>query len=313
MTESTRLAEPVPSYLELDGGRWIDVDGIRTWYTRAGSGSPVVFVYGGNFGGAGSASGAYAWAPVFNALRATHTVIAYDKPGQGYTDPPLTPDRYTMAAVVDHLISFLERLDLGPVHLFGHSRGGYVVTRTALLRQDLVRSVTMVNSGTLSPGVATNEVTLANPPVPISIEGCRWVYENYVHQRAAITDEFVSQSWGIVQCETYQRALRVITENDLLGGLFLPQLARDKRETLTWLAEGRLQRPTQIFWGRDDRTAHLSRGLALFEMLRAKEKRTYFSVVDKCGHFPYREHSEWFNQIAARFLKEVESVDYAVC
>ena len=42
-------------------GRWIDVDGIRTRYYEAGSGEPIVFVYGGNFGTGDSASSAYTW------------------------------------------------------------------------------------------------------------------------------------------------------------------------------------------------------------------------------------------------------------
>jgi hypothetical protein len=34
----------------LPEGRWIDVDGIRTRYFEAGTGEPIVFLYGGNFG-----------------------------------------------------------------------------------------------------------------------------------------------------------------------------------------------------------------------------------------------------------------------
>ncbi|NYE21538.1 alpha/beta fold hydrolase [Microbacterium immunditiarum] len=310
---SSRLDEPVPTYYDLPGGSWIDVDGIRTWYAAAGTGAPVVFVYGGNFGGASAASGANSWAPAFHALKGTHRVIAYDKPGQGYSDAPLRLEDYTMAKVVDHLMHFLEVLDLGPVHLVGHSRGGYIATRTTLERQDLVRSLTIVNSGTLSPGVATNEVTLSNPPIGVSPAGARWLYQNYCYQRDWVTDEFIAQSWSIVESEQYQKGVRECREHDLLGGLFLPELAKDKRVTLQWLAEGRLQRPTQIVWGRDDRTAHLSRGLALFDTVRRSEKRTYLSVVDKCGHYPYREHPEWFAQIVTRFLEEVESRDFAVC
>ena len=52
-------------------------------------------------------------------------------------------------------------MKLPPVHLVGHSRGGYCAARVTLEHHDLVRSLTLVNSGTLSPGVGTNEVVLS--------------------------------------------------------------------------------------------------------------------------------------------------------
>lgn len=309
-TVQDRLLETVPAYSELPSGSWIEVAGLRTWFTRHGTGEPVVLVYGGSFGGAGAASGAYAWAPTFRGLSSDHEVFAYDKPGQGYTDRPLRLDDYTMRNVVDHLIGFIEALGVGPVHLVGHSRGGYIATRMTLLRHDLVRSVTLVNSGTLSPGIGTNEVVLGAPPVTPSRESVRWVYEHYMHQTSAVTDEFVEQSWGIIGRDTYQAALTDIRENDLMAGLFLPELAKDKLETLTWLAQGRLQRPTQVVWGRDDRTALLSRGLQLFGELSRWERRTRLAVVDKCGHFPYREHPQWFVDVVAAHLEEVETREF---
>ena len=152
---STPLPEP----------RTIDVDGIGTRYYEAGSGDPLVLVYGGNFGTSDSGSSAYTWSRNWRALAEHHRVIMPDKLGQGHTDNPKNDD-YTMRAVVQHLAGFLGAMKLPPVHLVGHSRGGYAAARVTLEHHDRVRSLSLVNSGTLSPGVGTNEVVLARSPFP---------------------------------------------------------------------------------------------------------------------------------------------------
>ena len=69
---------------------------------------------------------------------------AVDLPGFGQSPPPddadLSLDGH-MRAVVD----YLERSGRGPVHLFGNSLGGAVVTRLAALRPDLVRTLTLIS------------------------------------------------------------------------------------------------------------------------------------------------------------------------
>ena len=106
-------------------GRWIDVDGIRTRYYDEGSGDPIVFVYGGNFGTSDSASSAYTWSENAPALAQRYRAIVPDKLGHGETDNPQSDAGYTMHAVVQHLAGFLRAMKLPPVHLVGHSRGGY--------------------------------------------------------------------------------------------------------------------------------------------------------------------------------------------
>ncbi|MBL8381604.1 MAG: alpha/beta fold hydrolase [Burkholderiales bacterium] len=290
--------QPIP----LPEGRWLDAGGVRTRYFAAGAGEPVVFVYGGNFGTGDSASSAYTWNLNLAPLAARFHVIAPDKLGQGETDNP-PEDDYTMDAVVRHLAAFLHALALPPVHLVGHSRGGYAAARLALLHHDLVRTLTVVNSGTLSPGVGTNEVALAAPPHPRGSRACvRWVYENYSHSPAAVTDDWIDAVLATMAQPKYQESVRKMEGENLAARLFLPELAREKRETLQWLAEGRLQRPAQVIWGFNDRTAVIERGVELFRLIAAHERQTQFHVINQAGHFPFREHPARFNALLAGFV-----------
>lgn len=294
----------------LPEGCWIDIDGIRTRYFEAGSGEPVVFIYGGNFGTGDSASSAYTWSKQLKALAEPHSgphsvslrTITFDKVGQGETDNPKNDD-YTMAAVVRHAAAFLRALKLPPVHLVGHSRGGYAATRVALENHDLVRSLTVVNSGTLSPGIGTNEVVLAKPPYPAGTRECvRWVYQNYSFNPDVVTDEWVDAVMHTLSLAKYQESVRKMTVEKLNTKLFLPGLAREKSETLQWINEGRLQRPVQVIWGFDDRTAVIDRGTELYQMFARHERRALFHVVNQSGHFPFREHPARFNALLRRFV-----------
>jgi 2-hydroxy-6-oxonona-2,4-dienedioate hydrolase len=300
--------ETIPTYPTLPPGWWTEVAGLRTWWTAAGEGDPVVLVYGGNFGPLelGGGDGANQWDACFGPLAESHRVVVYDEPGMGWTDAPRCDDDYTMGFVVDHLIAFLESLDCGPVSLVGHSRGGYIATRAALLRQDLVRTLTIVNSGTLSPGVGTNAVALAHEDDGAGErDSIAWTLRAYNHDPAVVSEEWVETNMVLLEARGHQEAVRRIEAGNLLLGRFYPELARDKRETLGWLAEGRLQRPTQIFWGLEDRTARVELGRGLFEVLAAHEPRTRLDVIDACGHFPYREHPAWFVATLRDFLAEV--------
>jgi pimeloyl-ACP methyl ester carboxylesterase len=287
----------------LPEGRWLDVDGIRTRYHEAGKGEPVVFIYGGNFGTGDSASSAYTWSNQVAPLAKHFRTIVFDKVGQGETDNPKSDD-YTMAAVVKHAGAFLRAMKLEGVHLVGHSRGGYAATRVTLENHELVKSLTVVNSGTLSPGVGTNEVVLAKPPHPAGTRECvRWVYQNYSFNPDIVTDEWVDAVMHTLSLPKYQES---VAKMKTLGSkLFLPQLAREKRETLQWVSEGRLQRPVQVVWGFDDRTAVIDRGVELYQMFAKHERRALFHVINQSGHFPFREHPERFNALLRRWVESL--------
>ncbi len=283
--------------------RDIDVGGIRTRYYDEGSGEPLVFIYGGNFGSDTSAPSARCWDLNFVPLSKRFRTIALDKLGQGYTDNPKRDEDYTMAAVVRHATDFVRALKLPPVHLVGHSRGGYIATRLALEAQHLVRSITIINSGTLSPGVSSNETVLSRcPHPPYTRESARWIYQGYCFKPETVTDDWIDVVYEVMQQTKHRETVRKMMTEQLGVTQFLPALARDKRETLDWIEEGRLQRPVQIIWGYNDRTIEAQYSFDVYRRIAAHERRTTLTFFNESGHFPYREHPERFNALMTRFV-----------
>jgi 2-hydroxy-6-oxonona-2,4-dienedioate hydrolase len=163
-----------------------------------------------------------------------------------------------------------------------------------------------VNSGTLSPGVGTNEVVLAKPPYAAGTRECvRWVYENYSFNPKVVTEEWVDAVMHTLCLPKYQESVRKMGVEKLGTKLFLPELAREKRETLQWINEGRVQRPVQVVWGFDDRTAVIDRGVELYQMFARHERRALFHVINQSGHFPFREHPERFNALLRRWVESL--------
>jgi 2-hydroxy-6-oxonona-2,4-dienedioate hydrolase len=175
-----------------------------------------------------------------------------------------------------------------------------------LERPDLVRSLTIINSSTLSPGVGTNEVVLAGcPHPPFSRESARWVYEQYCFSKAAVTDEWLKIVTDVMQQKKYRDSVTKMVAELLNAKAFLPHLARQKRETLDLISGGYLRRPVQIFWGQDDRTAAIERGLGLFRMIEGHDCNAAFHAINQSGHFPFREQAQQFNSLLIHSLIDI--------
>ncbi|MCO4697683.1 alpha/beta hydrolase [Streptomyces sp. NPDC096538] len=98
---------------------------------------PAFFVHG--LGGS-----SLNWSALMALLDDVVDSEAVDLPGFGDSPPPDDGD-YSITAHARAVIRCLEASGRGPVHLFGNSLGGAVVTRVAAVRPDLVRTLTLVS------------------------------------------------------------------------------------------------------------------------------------------------------------------------
>ncbi len=302
-TETMQGARYAPASADMGAERWIDVNGVRTRYFDQGQGEAIVFIHGGQMGAGDGASSAKTWALNAPTLAQWRNCIAFDKLGQGFTDNPQSDADYTMQAIVQHAVGFLDALDKGPYHLVGHSRGGYIIARIAMERPDLVKTAICVSSGTLSPGPTRTELVHKDPPQPqLTRESIRWYYERYSYNPKIVTDDWLDGSLAIVATERNKVAVRKMRDG-LLKKQFLPRLAAQKTEVHRWLLQHGMPCPTLVAWGYNDPAADIEHGLQLIEMFMRKQRDTEVRLFNCAGHFVMREHPAAFNRMVDAYVR----------
>ena len=118
------------------------IDGRTVAYNRrdGGPGDPLLLVHG--FTGSKEDFDA-----VLPALAESRTVIAVDLPGhmgsEGWDDPAA----YALGALAAWLLRFADVMELGELHLLGHSMAGLVAQRVASMASQRLRSLVLMGTG----------------------------------------------------------------------------------------------------------------------------------------------------------------------
>lgn len=292
--------------------KFVDVEGIRTRYFEEGQGEPLILFHGGHFGSNDNVDLANNWDLNWPYLVKSFHVYAPDKLGQGYTDLPKRDEDYTIGAVIKHAYNFIRAMGLSKVDLVGHSRGGYLVTRLTLEHPELVKTLVIVDSSTAAPGENPKNaaerdkgrrgVMLANAPRPLlSKESIRWVTAAFSATTEHITDEWLDVRVEVGKLPKTIESIEKMTR--LSSTIFLPHISKQKEETHAWIKERGLKTPTLLVWGKNDPSAVLPGGLALFDLVAASTKRAQMHIFNRAGHYSYREHPQDFARVVTSFIQ----------
>lgn len=141
-------------------GKFVEVDGVRLHYIDRGTGRPIVLLHGnGTFAQDWLISG------VLDQLATDHRVIAFDRPGFGYSERPRSRiwTAYAQAALMHKA---LLKLDIHKPVIVGHSWGTLVALALAL-DYPLNTAALVLLSGYYFPTVRTDVAVLSGPAIPI--------------------------------------------------------------------------------------------------------------------------------------------------
>ena len=288
------------------------VETIKTHFVRKGeAGRPVVLVHG--FG-----SSTYTWRMSLESLAARHRVYALDLKGFGLTAKP-KDGQYHMDAYTRHLLGFLDVMKLDRPVLVGHSLGGAVVTRLALLHPDRVGGLVLEDpvpvsmprlngaellkraggndvAGEHKPGTAAEKAAILNPalakrmlPTLLRSTITRQTVENGLkvayHDPKFVTPELIEVVYRPLTIDGAAEALASMMNPPPVAPAPLPPL------------DG-LRLPALVTWGGHDKVMPV----ALFEQYAGAIPGARRAVFAGSGHVPHEEEAEAFNARLLEFL-----------
>src|SRR3989442_937655 len=120
-----------------------DVGQVKLAYVEAGIGEPVVFVHG-------IPTDYRAWNGQIEPFSTKYHVVAYSRRLAQPNRNRMDYEKSTVENNSADLVGLIESLGIGPVHLVGHSYGGFAAAYCASTKPELIRTLVLIE-----PAVST--------------------------------------------------------------------------------------------------------------------------------------------------------------
>ncbi|GLU37331.1 alpha/beta fold hydrolase [Pseudomonas sp. NBRC 100443] len=261
------------AWLEVDGQAWCYLD-------SGGDGEAVLLVHG-------YAANKESWLKLATRLRGQgYRLLLPDLPGFGMSPPAADAD-YSIPAQTQRLRDFVRALGAGPLHLVGHSMGGYVAGNYAASFAEDLASAYLVAPAGAEAGVPVLVQQRAasegrNPLIVDSLESFRATMALAMVRPPRVPACLVQM---IVERERPLRVLREI-QADFWGSVPLSESLRG------------CEVPLRILWGERDRILPVASARALLAAMPSASLR----LLPDVGHIPPLEAADELARDLVQFL-----------
>ena len=267
---------------------FVNAGGVQTRALIAGGGEAVVFMHG-------TSGHLEAFSRNFVPhVKAGFQCHALDALGHGYTDKP--DYHYEIPRYGEHVLAYLDALEIGKAHLAGESLGGWTAAWLAINHPTRVASLQLIAAGG----------TKANPQIMQRIKQSttRAVREDDIELtrkrlhllmydgKKDVSEELVQVRHAIYHQPAFVRNLPNL--------LCLQEMEIRQRNLLTPDGLGRITAPTLIVWGHDNPFGDVPEAREMHKNVPGSR----LELFERCGHWPQHEQHERYNDLAIAFLNE---------
>ncbi len=267
---------------------WVDADGIRTRYARAGErGKPVAIMLHGT---AGSWEG---FARNLGPLAEHFECYAIDMVGTGYTDKPDVP--YETTTYAEHVGKFMDALGIARAHVIGCSLGSWVAARLALMQPQKVATICLLSAA----GYFANESNMQRirQVRTAAVDDPTWdrikpIFDHLIHKEENRLADIIAIRQRIYQLPDMPRAMRHI--------LCLQDPDTRNANLLSDDQWRSLDMPALVVGSLADKDEYLETAKVVSRLL----PNAKYIEMPAVGHWPHFEDAATFNREFIAFASE---------
>ncbi len=220
-------------------------------------------------------------------------VLRYDLIGRGFSDRPHV--NYNIQLFVKQLKDLLDALELKDINLIGLSMGGPITASFISKYPHYVSKHILIDPA----GAKRTELLwiLKAAKLPLVGELALGLFGSGNMIKNIAKDLFDPQS-----VEYFQDQYKIQMEYKGFKHAILSTMRNNMLESFfeTYTQVGNLQKPTLLFWGRNDKTIPFENSKIILKAVPHAE----FHAIENCGHIPHYEKPEIVNPILLEFLSK---------
>ncbi len=286
--------------------RTVNVGQVNLAYVEAGRGEPVVFVHG-------IPTDYRAWNGQLEPFSSKYHMIAYSRrlaqPNRNIMDY----EKSTVENNSADLVGLIEGLGIAPVHLVGHSYGGFAAAYCASTRPELIRTLTLIE-----PAVST--MLLKNRKSSSEFLRLFFTHPSTAISAAKFQRSSLDPSLNAFRHGDFDAALRFNLDGIMNRHGALEQLSEPVRKMMkeNERTVGELMAEVPMF-GREEASKITAPTLlihgtespmvlhTILDRLGKAIPNSEVAVISEAAHFPHFERPQEFNKLVLGFLSKQTS------
>ncbi|MBI2038015.1 MAG: alpha/beta hydrolase [Candidatus Magasanikbacteria bacterium] len=270
------------------------IDGFNINYLVAGEGEPLLLIHGANIGWG-------MWYLNIPELSKKYKVIALDLPGAGVSDS-LDFKNIDLEKIFVQLIeNFLHFLEVDNIRVVGHSFGGWIAMKLAIVSKINIKKIVLSDSLGFSTSIPASQW-------PATVGAlAKFISKTFFRATRSNMDRFLSSAFyskTSVSELFYQYYFESLLGSDMRHPLLffngLSSFLRMRKELDLRSSLSLIKQPVLVVWGSEDKNVVYKNSKDFFKLIPNHK----VEIIKEAGHVPSLEKSNLFNSLVLNFFQD---------